>query len=159
MSDTYVPGTNFLCGVCAGVMASVVTQPFDLVKTRTQLTAVTVNQAYSGGSAQNSRSMLRAFSNVVVADPGGFAALFQGLTPRIARRSLSAAISWTLFEQVNTICLVQPLHIFLPLCCFLFSSTIGHLPPSLLPLPADAVGSHTCACFCPSIFIRRCQRG
>uniref|UniRef100_A0A3B5LZ76 Mitochondrial glycine transporter n=1 Tax=Xiphophorus couchianus TaxID=32473 RepID=A0A3B5LZ76_9TELE len=82
-SAPYAPLVNFSCGVVAGVMASVVTQPADVVKTHIQVspshwrTADAVRYIYTGMS--------------------GF---FRGAVPRSLRRTLMAAMAWTVYEQL-----------------------------------------------------------
>ncbi|XP_076056102.1 mitochondrial glycine transporter A-like [Oratosquilla oratoria] len=77
---------NFTCGVLAGLLASTVTQPFDVVKTKMQLYPhkfTTFPQAV-----------------VYVHKKYGPTGYFKGLVPRMLRRTLVAAMAWTVFEQV-----------------------------------------------------------
>ncbi|XP_076866309.1 mitochondrial glycine transporter A isoform X2 [Brachyhypopomus gauderio] len=68
--SAYVPLANFSCGVLAGVLASLVTQPADVVKTHIQ------------------EHGLRGF--------------FRGGVPRSLRRTMMAAMAWTVYEQLMT---------------------------------------------------------
>uniref|UniRef100_A0A8C6LJ92 Solute carrier family 25 member 38b n=1 Tax=Nothobranchius furzeri TaxID=105023 RepID=A0A8C6LJ92_NOTFU len=83
-SAPYAPLVNFSCGVVAGVMASLVTQPADVVKTHIQVrsshwsTTDAVHYIYRYGM-------------------GGF---FRGAVPRSLRRTLMAAMAWTVYEQL-----------------------------------------------------------
>lgn len=73
-------------GLVAGLMASIVTQPADVVKTRMQTKSLsglakTVSSIYTESGAL------------------GFAT---GMAPRMLRRTVMAALAWTLYERVNT---------------------------------------------------------
>ncbi len=77
---------NFSCGVAAGFMASLVTHPADVVKTRMQLNPhefssvrVAVLKVYARHGAQ------------------GF---LVGLVPRMLRRTLMSALAWTVYEEI-----------------------------------------------------------
>ncbi|XP_008412405.1 mitochondrial glycine transporter B isoform X1 [Poecilia reticulata] len=84
-SAPYAPLVNFSCGVVAGVMASVVTQPADVVKTHIQVspshwrTADAVRYVYT---------------------EKGMSGFFRGAVPRSLRRTLMAAMAWTVYEQL-----------------------------------------------------------
>lgn len=87
LDDRLAPVVHFTCGVLAGLAASAVTQPFDVVKTKMQLyphkftsfpqAVWDVNQRYG---------------------PQGY---FKGLVPRMVRRTLMAAMAWTVYEQIT----------------------------------------------------------
>lgn len=73
-------------GLAAGLLASLVTQPADVVKTRLQLgTEARVTAAASGLYRE---AGLRAFT--------------AGLAPRMLRRSVMAALAWTVYETIIT---------------------------------------------------------
>ena len=78
---------SFPCGVLAGVLASVTTQPADVVKTRMQLQP----QAYP--------SVISTIA--VVVRNNGLRGLLVGLAPRATRRTLMAAFTWTFYEEVS----------------------------------------------------------
>uniref|UniRef100_A0A8C5BQH6 Solute carrier family 25 member 38 n=1 Tax=Gadus morhua TaxID=8049 RepID=A0A8C5BQH6_GADMO len=83
-SSSYGPPAHFLCGIGAGVLASLITQPADVVKTNVQVgsglsTAAAVRQVYSG---------VRGF--------------FRGAVPRCLRRTMMAAMAWTVYETMMT---------------------------------------------------------
>ncbi|XP_015784732.1 mitochondrial glycine transporter [Tetranychus urticae] len=72
---------TFVCGLIAGLFASTVTHPADVVKTRIQIEpqryfsiSQTIKIIYKDGD------------------------VFRGLTPRIIRRTLMTALTWTIFE-------------------------------------------------------------
>lgn len=72
-------------GSVAGLMATICTQPFDLAKTRVQL-------------AKERSNFLSVIGAVVKKE--GVAGLFNGIGPRLLRKSLSQAITWTVYEQL-----------------------------------------------------------
>jgi len=75
---------KFLCGVGAGVLASVVTQPADVVKTKLQLV--------------KGATLFAVIRKIATRDgPAGF---FRGAVPRMTRRTLMAALAWGVYEQV-----------------------------------------------------------
>ncbi|XP_031150979.1 mitochondrial glycine transporter A-like [Sander lucioperca] len=85
-SSASAPLANFSCGVVAGVLASLITQPADVVKTHVQVnpqlrTAVAIRYIYK-------EHRLRGF--------------FRGAVPRALRRTLMAAMAWTVYEQMMT---------------------------------------------------------
>lgn len=76
----------FSCGVVSGCLASLLTQPADVIKTQVQLfpecygkTSVAVLQVYK---------------------VHGLNGYFRGLAPRLLRRTLMSAMSWTIYEHV-----------------------------------------------------------
>jgi len=77
---------NFVCGLCAGVLACAITQPADVVKTHMQLNRT----RYHGN--------LHCVLAIVKQD--GLTALMNGYVPRCMRKSIISAFSWTLFEQI-----------------------------------------------------------
>ncbi|XP_029358008.1 mitochondrial glycine transporter B-like isoform X2 [Echeneis naucrates] len=84
-SSAYVPLVNFSCGVVAGVLASLVTQPADVVKTHIQVSP----SHWSTADAVRYIYMEH-----------GIAGFFRGAVPRSLRRTLMAAMAWTVYEQL-----------------------------------------------------------
>uniref|UniRef100_A0A1B6DWZ3 Mitochondrial glycine transporter n=1 Tax=Clastoptera arizonana TaxID=38151 RepID=A0A1B6DWZ3_9HEMI len=78
---------HFCCGVVAGMLASLVTQPADVIKTKMQL--------YPG--------RFHSIFHVVlyIQEKYGVKGYFKGLMPRTLRRTLVAAMSWTIYEQLT----------------------------------------------------------
>lgn len=76
---------KLLSGMTAGFMATTATQPFDLIKTRIQL-------------AKNRTGFTQNFIDVVQRE--GLIGLFNGMGPRLVRKSLSSAITWTVYEEI-----------------------------------------------------------
>ncbi|KAL1964658.1 hypothetical protein VTN77DRAFT_6684 [Rasamsonia byssochlamydoides] len=77
---------NFASGAFAAGLATAITNPFDAVKTRLQL------------RPEKYRNMLRAVSLMVRED--GIRSLFSGLGLRMARKALSSALAWTVYEEL-----------------------------------------------------------
>uniref|UniRef100_A0A3Q3W2G7 Solute carrier family 25 member 38 n=1 Tax=Mola mola TaxID=94237 RepID=A0A3Q3W2G7_MOLML len=78
------PLANFSCGILAGILASLITQPADVVKTHVQVkpqlrTAKAIGYIYMENGLQ------------------GF---FRGTVPRALRRTMMSAMAWTLYEQM-----------------------------------------------------------
>lgn len=84
-SAAYAPLVNFSCGVVAGVMASLVTQPADVVKTHIQV------------SPSHWRTMDAIY---YIYTENGLQGFFRGAVPRSLRRTLMAAMAWTVYEQL-----------------------------------------------------------
>lgn len=78
---------HFSCGIVAGLLASLVTQPADVIKTKMQL--------YPG----TYKSILHVI--LFIQKKHGFQGYFIGLVPRMLRRTLMAAMAWTLYEQIT----------------------------------------------------------
>ncbi|XP_036004534.1 mitochondrial glycine transporter A isoform X1 [Fundulus heteroclitus] len=83
-SSPSAPLANFSCGILAGVLASLITQPADVVKTHVQVnpllgTAEAIKYIYTDHGLQ------------------GF---FSGAVPRCLRRTMIAAMAWTVYEQM-----------------------------------------------------------
>nr|XP_020516828.1 mitochondrial glycine transporter B-like isoform X1 [Labrus bergylta] len=84
-SSAYAPLVNFGCGMVAGVMASLVTQPADVVKTHIQI-------------SPSHWSMADAIRYIY--KENGVAGFVRGAVPRSLRRTLMAAMAWTVYEQL-----------------------------------------------------------
>jgi len=80
-------GESFLCGMNAGVLACIITQPADVVKTQVQL-----NPTRYHGNVDCVVAILKG--------EHGAGGLLKGFVPRVLRKSLMSAFSWTLFEQI-----------------------------------------------------------
>ena len=77
---------HFSCGLMAGLLASLVTQPADVIKTRLQLS--------SGSGLRLTGAVLQIYRDRGL---GGFTT---GLVPRSLRRTLMAALAWTVYERM-----------------------------------------------------------
>lgn len=80
------PIHNFACGIFAGMLASVITQPADVIKTHQQ-----VEQTHMRGTLEVMRSVVAR---------NGLQGLFAGTTLRVVRRSCMAAFTWTFYEEI-----------------------------------------------------------
>lgn len=86
LSSSTSVGINFLSGIVAAGLGTAFTNPFDAIKTRLQL-------------------MPGRYRNMVVAAKmmlreEGVKSLFDGLGIRIARKAMSSALAWTLYEEL-----------------------------------------------------------
>nr|CAB3266183.1 solute carrier family 25 member 40-like [Phallusia mammillata] len=77
---------TFGCGIVAGVAASCITQPADVIKTHKQL--------------HSSTERVRDIAYLIY-QKNGIRGYFSGLVPRVTRRTLMAAMAWTVYEQVG----------------------------------------------------------
>ncbi|OMJ70749.1 hypothetical protein SteCoe_31198 [Stentor coeruleus] len=89
-SDRKNPVVTLSAGVSAGFTATIITQPFDVIKTRIQL------QNVNGGRYNN---MLESMKTIYEED--GLSGFQRGLWPRIAKRFFSFPLVWTLYEQIK----------------------------------------------------------
>ncbi|CAH0723255.1 unnamed protein product, partial [Brenthis ino] len=78
---------HFSCGVVAGIAASLVTNPADVLKTNMQLYPDKFPNAFSAA--------------MYVQQTYGFRGYFKGAVPRMIRRTLMAAMAWTVFEEIT----------------------------------------------------------
>jgi hypothetical protein len=86
LSTSTSVGINFLSGVAAAGLGTTVTNPFDAIKTRIQL----MPDRY-GNMVQAAKKMLAE---------EGTRSLFDGLGIRIARKAISSALAWTVYEEL-----------------------------------------------------------
>jgi len=77
---------HFLCGMMAGVLASLVTQPADVIKTELQLTR-----------GQGGRVLTTAAD---ILHKQGLSGFTTGFVPRALRRTMMAALAWTVYEKM-----------------------------------------------------------
>jgi solute carrier family 25 protein 38 len=86
LSSSTSAGINFVSGITAAGLGTTITNPFDAIKTRLQLMPTKyVNMV------QAAKMMLRE---------EGLSSLFDGLGIRIARKAMSSALAWTLYEEL-----------------------------------------------------------
>ncbi|XP_050299679.1 mitochondrial glycine transporter-like isoform X2 [Anthonomus grandis grandis] len=88
LNSPYSSPIHFSCGLTAGILASIVTQPADVLKTKMQLYPNKFNNLWS----------------VIVYVQGnyGIRGFFKGMVPRTLRRTLMAAMAWTVYEKIST---------------------------------------------------------
>jgi len=85
---------NFLNGTISGLLASIVTNPIDVVKTIVQANNMQQGQT----QVKTSRNVLKA----LMAERN-YSRFFDGLVLRSMRRTLIAATTWTLYESINDV--------------------------------------------------------
>lgn len=79
-------GINFASGVLAAGAATAITNPFDAIKTRLQL----MPKKYG--------NMVRAARTMLAEE--GMRSMFDGLALRMARKAISSALAWTVYEEL-----------------------------------------------------------
>ncbi|XP_006890638.1 PREDICTED: solute carrier family 25 member 38 [Elephantulus edwardii] len=86
LDAVHIPFVNFSCGVFAGILASLVTQPADVIKTHMQIAP----------------AKFRWFGQAVtlIFKDYGLRGFFKGGVPRALRRTLMAAMIWTVYEEM-----------------------------------------------------------
>ncbi|CAH1984679.1 unnamed protein product [Acanthoscelides obtectus] len=87
LNSPYSSPVHFTCGITAGILASIVTQPADVLKTKMQLYPKKFNGVWA--------------VVVYVHNEHGVQGYFKGLLPRMLRRTLMAAMAWTVYEQIS----------------------------------------------------------
>ncbi|NWS08237.1 S2538 protein, partial [Motacilla alba] len=86
LDPVLMPLLNFGCGIFAGILASLATQPADVIKTHMQLSP----QKYH----RTSQAIAFIYKDF------GLVGFFRGGVPRLLRRTLMAAMAWTVYEQM-----------------------------------------------------------
>lgn len=84
--DLPAPLMHFSCGIVAGCAASVVTQPADVIKTHMQL------------QPKEFATVRTVITYIYQRD--GSLGFFKGIVPRTMRRTMMAALAWSVYEQV-----------------------------------------------------------
>ncbi|XP_025198921.1 mitochondrial glycine transporter B-like [Melanaphis sacchari] len=84
--DNKQPLYIFGCGLLAGGLASCITQPFDVIKTSQQV---------------SKEKLLLIDAIIMIKRKYGIAGYFKGLSLRVLRRSLMAAMTWTVYEKLS----------------------------------------------------------
>ncbi|XP_023021353.2 mitochondrial glycine transporter isoform X1 [Leptinotarsa decemlineata] len=85
MTSVYASPIHFLCACTASFLATLVTQPPDIIKTKMQL------------HPEKFPGIWPAIKYIKF--HYGFAGFFKGIFPRMLRRALVAGISWTVYER------------------------------------------------------------
>ena len=83
---------NFSIGFIAGSIATALTQPFDVIKTRMQVTT-------SNTSSNPIENVTSYFKDIYTKE--GSVGLGRGLILRVIKRPLSTAVTWTVYEALN----------------------------------------------------------
>uniref|UniRef100_A0A3P8WGY1 Mitochondrial glycine transporter n=1 Tax=Cynoglossus semilaevis TaxID=244447 RepID=A0A3P8WGY1_CYNSE len=83
-SSSAAPLANFSCGIVAGVLASLITQPADVVKTQVQVNP----------------QLRTAEAITYIYREHGLQGFFRGAVPRSLRRTMMASMAWTVYEKM-----------------------------------------------------------
>ncbi|KAH6615296.1 mitochondrial carrier domain-containing protein [Boeremia exigua] len=86
LSTTTSAGINFVSGVAAAGLGTTFTNPFDAIKTRIQLMPDTYTNLIQAGKKMLAEEGPRS--------------LLDGLGIRIARKAISSALAWTVYEEL-----------------------------------------------------------
>ncbi|NXP82636.1 S2538 protein, partial [Ramphastos sulfuratus] len=86
LDPVLMPLLNFGSGIFAGILASLATQPADVIKTHMQLSPDKYRR-----TSQAAAFIYKDF---------GLVGFFRGGVPRALRRTLMAAMAWTVYEQM-----------------------------------------------------------
>ena len=110
---------DFTAGMIAGGVSSGLTQPFDVIRTRMQLqqssssgTSTTASstsasthtmQAGPSVSSRDGATSYRGFLHAIktMAKEEGLGVFYYGTISRIMKRTLSAALTWTMYEEMK----------------------------------------------------------
>ncbi len=79
-----IASRTFACSTAAAFIATLVTQPFDVMRTRVQLEQRAVH------CMPRARDILQH----------GFSVALAGFWPRLIKRTLASSVTWTVFEQM-----------------------------------------------------------
>jgi len=86
------PLLNFAAAASAGCISSVLTHPPDVIRTRLQLANV-------DGTSSSSSSLLSTVQKMIRNE--GWKSVWRGLFPRLVKRTVSTALTWTVFDEVS----------------------------------------------------------
>ncbi|KAI2463661.1 solute carrier family 25 member 38 [Annulohypoxylon bovei var. microspora] len=86
MAGSLSASINFSSGALAGATCSFISNPFDAIKTRIQL------------QPREYRNMVQACRKMITEE--GIRSLYDGLTLRMARKAISSALAWMVYEEL-----------------------------------------------------------
>ncbi|KAA8635382.1 hypothetical protein SMACR_00478 [Sordaria macrospora] len=86
MTQSRAASINFASGVFSAVICSIISNPFDAVKTRIQL------------QPKKYRNMVQASKKMLAEE--GVRSMMDGLALRMSRKAMSSALAWTLYEEL-----------------------------------------------------------
>ncbi|EGZ76421.1 mitochondrial carrier [Neurospora tetrasperma FGSC 2509] len=86
MSQSRAASINFASGVFSAIICSIISNPFDAVKTRIQL------------QPKKYRNMVQASRKMLAEE--GVRSMMDGLALRMSRKAMSSALAWTVYEEL-----------------------------------------------------------
>ncbi|KAK3495702.1 solute carrier family 25 member 38 [Neurospora crassa] len=86
MSQSRAASINFVSGVFSAIICSVISNPFDAIKTRIQL------------QPKKYRNMVQASRKMLAEE--GVRSMMDGLALRMSRKAMSSALAWTVYEEL-----------------------------------------------------------
>ena len=91
----------FIAALIAASLATTLFHPLEVLKTRLQLVTAAQQQLLLSPSASSS-SRMWSLSRCIWQE-SGWRGFFRGLLPRVLRRSLSNALTWSVYERIYTL--------------------------------------------------------
>ena len=117
---------NFACGIVAGTFASIVTQPADVIKKKMQVSQSSAkvvdvilyiykvsivsvlsvcyflwDKLFEATILSGKSFVILCVETTSIFQKHGLYGYFAGLAPRVTRRTLMAAMAWTVYEYLN----------------------------------------------------------
>lgn len=86
MTQSRAASINFASGAFSAVICSIISNPFDAVKTRIQL------------QPKKYRNMVQASKKMLAEE--GVRSMMDGLALRMSRKAMSSALAWTVYEEL-----------------------------------------------------------
>lgn len=83
---------TFIAGMNGGLVATVLTNPFDVIRTRLQYRHFEIKEKKING-------IVHGFKTIILED--GLSGLMRGLTPRLIRKPLANATTFVVFEGLH----------------------------------------------------------
>lgn len=90
--------TNFICGAGAGAIAAVATMPFDVVKTRMQMSIDLTTKVVNRYENKTVVSIIREIS-----EKEGFLSIYKGALPRASKVAPACAIMIATYEHIKSL--------------------------------------------------------
>uniref|UniRef100_A0AAV1UJ21 Mitochondrial carrier protein n=1 Tax=Peronospora matthiolae TaxID=2874970 RepID=A0AAV1UJ21_9STRA len=90
---------HFSSGVAAGVLATSIVHPADVVKTRMQLGITVMDSGGGVASLPNSLTLRQTVAKMYHHE--GLRGFTKGIVPRVIKRTLSTAVTWTIYEHLS----------------------------------------------------------
>lgn len=90
--SSYLMLNAFIAGMNGGLVATVLTNPFDIIRTKLQYRHFEIKEKKIDG-------IIHGFKSIILEH--GFSGLMRGLTPRLIRKPLANATTFVVFEGLH----------------------------------------------------------